>query len=312
MKTVDLATSESVLSLLGDPTRVRLLSLLVGEELTVAELTAITGLAQSRVSTHLGRLREAGLLRDRKAGASTFYRLNDGGMPVEALRVWELVRGTVDDPLLEADLARRADVLAAREGGWPDRIAGQMERHYSPGRTWEALARAFLALVEAGDVLDVGTGDGTVAELIAPRARSLTGLEKSERLLGAARARLVGAKNVTLASGDMHEMPFRDASFDLVLLLNVLAYTRTPKRVVGEAARVLRPSGRLLVTTLAPHENRDITDGYGHANAGIAPSALRRALSGAGLTPISCEVTSRERKKPHFRVITAIATKERS
>lgn len=307
----DLATSGSLLALLSDPTRVRLLSLLADEELTVAELTEITELAQSRVSTHLGRLREAGLLLDRRAGASAYYRVNELSMPEPARALWATLRAQLEDPQLASDRQRRAKVIAARDGqAWPDRIAGRMERYYSPGRTWEALTRAFLGLVRLGRVLDVGAGDGTVAELLAARAESITCIERSDRLLTAAHERLASVGNVSFVQGDMHELPFEAGRFDQVLLFNVLPYSQAPAQVIAESARVLAEGGQLLVTTLAPHRHQSITAGYGHVNRGLSAAALRKALEAAGLRVDACEITSRERRKPHFRVLTAIARKE--
>ncbi len=305
---MDLATTEGTLSLLGDPTRIRLLALLAETELTVAELCAVTSLAQSRVSTHLGKLREGGIVHDRRAGASTFYRSSDGSMPEEARALWDVLRGRVDDPLIEADRARCKEVLRARDGrGWPDTIAGQMERHYSPGRTWESLARGFLGLVSLGDVLDVGAGDGTVAELLAPRASSIACLERSEKLVAAATARLRGFAHVRVIAADMHAVPFEAGSFDQVIMLNVLQYSGDPAAALREAARVLRPRGALVATTLAPHRHRDVTEAYGHVNAGTSETALRKLLEAASLAVDFCDVTSRERRKPHFRVVTAFA-----
>ena len=143
-----LAATTDLLHLFGDPTRVRLLALLARHELTVAELTGILEVGQSRVSTHLGRLREAGLLRDRRNGASTVYALN-GAMPQDARGLWTLLERQIDDTVLASDARRCGELLRARDSGaeWPDAVAGQMERHYSPGRTWEATARAFLGLM---------------------------------------------------------------------------------------------------------------------------------------------------------------------
>jgi len=307
---VDLGQSAALLSLFGDPTRVRLLALLELEELTVAELTTITGLGQSRVSTHLGRLREAGIVRDRRAGASTYYRANEAGMPAEARRLWELLRGEVDDALLDSDRTRCESVVRARDGeGWPDAIAGRMERHYSPGRTWESLARGFLGLVRVGDVLDVGCGDGTIAQLVAPRARHVTCLDRSDKLLAAARERLAEVDHVAFELGDMHEIPFDGERFDQVLLLNVLQFSQSPAGAIAEAARVLRPGGDCTIVTLAKHRHASITETYGHLNAGLAPEELQTMLSDAGLASESCAITSRERRKPHFRVVTAFARK---
>src|SRR4051794_38763399 len=168
-----------LLRLFGDVTRVRLASLLEKDELTVAEITRVTDLPQSRVSTHLGKLREAGVLRDRRQGASTYYSMNDGAMPADVRRVWTVVTGTLDEPLLRADRERCAALVRSRESGrgWPDAVAGQMERYYSPGRTWETTARGLLGLVRLGEVLDAGSGDGALAALLAPRARHITCLD---------------------------------------------------------------------------------------------------------------------------------------
>jgi SAM-dependent methyltransferase len=298
-----------LLHLFGDPTRVRLVALLAQHELTVAELTAVTGLAQSRVSTHLGRLREAGVLRDRRQGASTVYALNDGAMPAEARTLWTFLEGEVDDAVVRAD-AQRADALVqAREQrqSWPDAVAGQMERHYSPGRTWEAVARGLLGLARLGDVLDGGSGDGVIAQLVAPRARRLTCLDRSPRVVAAARERLGSARNVDVVLGDLEAVPLADRSVDHVLLFNVLASARTPARVVGEAARVLRPGGLLALVTLAAHRHPDQTAPYGQLHPGFEPDALRRMLTRAGLAVDACAVTSRERRPPHFEVLTAFA-----
>jgi len=300
-----------VLRLFADPTRVRLAALLQRDELTVAEITRVTDLPQSRVSTHLGKLREAGVLRDRRAGASTYYSMNDGAMPGEVRKVWSVVGGALDEPLLRADRERSLAVVRARAGGegWPDAVAGQMERSYSPGRTWETTARGLLGLVRLGDVLDAGSGDGALAALLAPRARSVTCLDRSDKVLGAARRRLARLANVAFQAGDVQAMPFPDARFDQVLLFNVLVYADDPRRAVAEAARVLRPGGDLIATTLAPHAHPEITAAYGHVHAGLAPRKLAGWLAAAGLQVERSEVTSRERRAPHFEVVTAFARK---
>jgi ArsR family transcriptional regulator len=299
-----------LLRLFGDATRVRLAALLEQDELTVAEITRITDLPQSRVSTHLGKLREAGVLRDRREGASTYYSMNDGAMPAEVRRLWTVVAGDLDEPLLRADRERCAGLVRARDGGsWPDTVAGQMERYYSPGRTWEAIARGLLGFIRLGDVLDAGSGDGAVAALLAPRARSITCLDRSEKVLEAARQRLGHLPNVALVPGDLHQLPFPDARFDQVLLFHVLVYADDPGRAIAEAARVLRPGGDLVVTTLAPHNHRDTTAEYGHVHEGLPARELARWLEAAHLTVDRCEITSREKRPPNFEVVSAFARK---
>jgi len=299
-----------LLALLGDPNRVRLMALLAEEELAVSELMAITELGQSRVSTHLGRLREAGLLRDRRAGNSTFYAVAES-IPEPAARLWSTLLQELDDGVLDADRARARALREARERNlpWPDAIAGEMERHYSPGRTWEATARGLLAFVTLGDVLDVGSGDGAVAQLLAHRARSICCVDRSEHVVEAARARLSGRGNVRSQLGDMHSLPFANASFDQVLHLNTLTYSEKPRLALHEAARVLRPSGTLAVVTLAEHRQDEVTAAYGHCQSGFAPEQLRTWLLQAGLSVHLCAITSRERRPPHFQVVTVEASR---
>ncbi len=308
------AATIDLLQLFADPTRVRLVALLSRHELTVAELTGILELAQSRVSTHLGRLREAGVLRDRRAGASTFYSLNEAAMPADARRVWSLIASDLHDASLDGDGKRCEAMLAARtkQQAWPDAIAGEMERHYSPGRTWESMARALVGLARLGDVLDIGSGDGSVAQMLAPRARSITCVDQSERMIAAASERLHASPHVRCLVGDMQRLPVADASFDQVLMLHVLTSAESPARAVSEALRVLRPGGDFVLTTLDEHAHAEVTAAYHHRHAGFAPRALKALLRRAGFDVGVCEVTSRERRPPHFQVVTAFASRPRS
>lgn len=307
---LDLAATSSLLRLLSDPTRVRLLALLEREELTVAELSAVLRLAQPRVSTHLAKLKEAGLVRDRRSGVSSYYRYNTEIDPPEnALLV--ALKESVDDALLRDDEFRLPSVLArrARAEGWADTVAGDMERHYSPGRTWEALARGMLQLVETGDVLDVASGDGVLAELLAPRARSVICVDASDRVVGAARERLKPFANVDVRTGDMHALDFAAKSFDLVLLMHALTYSERPAVAVAEAARVLRRGGRLLAVTLGRHAHRTAVEPFDHCNLGFTPDALRDLARTAKLDVIACEHLTRERRPPHFEVLSLLAKK---
>ena len=299
------------LHLFGDPTRVRLLNLVAQEELTVAELTTITELQQPRVSTHLGKLREAGLVRDRKVGASTYYSVNEETMPPAARALWKLLRSQIQDDVIDSDKKRMQQLVRARDKAqsWPDAVAGQMERYYSPGRTWEATARGLIGLLKLGDVLDAGSGDGAIAQLLAPRSKSVTCFDRSERVMAAARQRLGREGNVRFAVGDLHELGFGEAQFDQVLLFNVLTYAHTPARVIAEAARVLRPGGDLVVVTLEAHQQEDVVAAYQHVNNGFSVLALKKMLQKAGLAVESCAVSSREKREPHFQVITAVAHK---
>lgn len=305
-----IAQCSDLMQLFADTTRLRLLCLLEREELTVGELTRLTKLSQSRVSTHLGKLRNAGLLRDRRARTSTYYTLDPDALTQETKRLWQQLRTNLDDPTVAADLKRRDAMLLDRtEGSWADSVAGQMERHYSPGRTWESLARSAALMLDLGDVLDVGSGDGAVAELLAPQARSVTCLDASDAVLAAAQKRLSAHSHVAFERGDMEALPFDDARFDQVLLLNVLTFATKPGQALREASRVLRPGGRLVLTTLDEHTHDEHTRAFGHRHLGFAPARLKRLLRTAGLSEIQCAVTHQERRTPHLRVVHAVATR---
>ncbi len=308
-----LAAAADLFGLVAEPTRVRLLRLLARNELSVAELVTVTDLPQSSVSTHLGKLRDAGMVRDRKNGTSTYYTLSES-MPAGARHVWDIIADHVGDKVLASDESRAASVIKARRGAFPESMAGEMERHYSPGRTWESLAFGLLGLLRLGRVLDVGCGDGAVAAMLAPRARSITCVDASERMVAAASQRLeaLGAKprSAHVLWADMHELPFEDESFDEVLLLNVLVHSDRPARAVDEAARVLAPGGDLVVVTLDAHTHSDIAQSWGHHQLGIAPAALRRMLARANLSASRCEVVTRERRAPHFGVVACYAHKK--
>ena len=308
---MSLTGTTDLVRLLGDPTRVRLLALLGAEELTVAEITRVTRLSQSRVSTHLGKLKDAGLVRDRRAGASSYYTLNAVRMPPEARDLWGLVRAAAQDPLLDQDRARVDEVVRARGGAatWADTVAGSMERHYSPGRTWEAALRGLLGLARLGSVLDIASGDCAIAELVAPRARSVTCIDNSDTVLRAGRKRLRRFFHVSFRRADMHALPFLEASFDHVLMLVCLCYADAPARAVAEAARVLRPGGTLAAVTLRKHRHKEAVARYDHVQLGFAPDELRGLFEGAGLRVGFCDVTSRERRAPHFEVLTLHAEK---
>jgi SAM-dependent methyltransferase len=307
---LDLAATSALLRLLSDPTRVRLLALLEREELTVAELSAVLRLAQPRVSTHLAKLKEADLVRDRRAGVSSYYRHN-GELDAKEGALLRALKESVDDALLRDDERRLPAALAkrARAEGWADTVAGDMERHYSPGRTWETLARGMTQLVETGDVLDIASGDGVLAELLAPRARSIVCVDASTRVVEAARQRLKTFGNVEVRVGDMHALDFADARFDLVLLMHALTYSDKPAAVIAEAARVLRRGGRVVAATLGRHAHRTAVEPFEHRNLGFTIDELHDFARKAKLEVIACERLTRERRPPHFEVLSLLARK---
>ncbi len=304
---MELSRCVETLSLLGDESRLRLCALLRDRELCVSDLVQVTGISQSRVSTHLGRLREAAIVRDRRQGAQSFYTLAFATQPESVQALLDEVTQSAD-ATLDGDRKRLAELEAERRGG----VAGpgdDLERYYSPGRTWRSLTAGMAALLELGDVLDVGSGDGAAAAAIAPYCRSLTCVDINARQIDAARDRLARFVHVTVDVADAEELPYSAARFDTVLMFHTLTYTERPLRALAECARVLRPGGKLVVLCLDQHQQPEVTTPYGELHQGFSTASVSRLLEQAGLRVQTAEVACREVKKPRLDVVLAVANK---
>lgn len=286
-------TADGALSFLkasADPTRLRLLALLSAGEATVGEMVEVLGQSQPRVSRHLRILHAARLVSHFRDGQWVYYRLD----PVQALaelveRVLAFARA--GDEAIAADQARMHDIRRQRER-YAFAAPSGPRRWAEPaaGRPGEQLLRQglddILGPQAVGDVLDIGVGAGALLGLLAPRARSAVGLDISRGMRVLARSRLqqAGLAHCTIRAGDMHALDFPDLSFDLVVLDEVLAHSGAPQQVVAEAARVLRPTGRLLVLDrIRPAALR--LPGAADAPAGLFENQLAVMLRTAGLRP---------------------------
>ncbi|TPV92808.1 MAG: metalloregulator ArsR/SmtB family transcription factor [Myxococcales bacterium FL481] len=303
-----LGTYAEVLTLLGDENRLRLCVLLLNRELCVSDLVRVTGLAQPRVSTHLSRMREAGLLRHRRSGSQTFYGLSREALTDTLLKVLGDVASS-SDVTTRADRERLHELDAKRRDGLPESVVLELDRDYSPGRTWQSLALGHAALLRLGNVLDVGSGDGTAASVLAPYCRSLTCIDTDARAIGVARDRLGRHGSVSAQVADVHALPFHDGSFDDVVFLHTLTFVADPPRALAECARVLRPGGRIVLLCLDHFDAGDLKAHYGMRHPGFTSDQLRSMLSDAGLHVVNAEVACREAKKPHLRVVLALAEK---
>lgn len=303
-----LSAYAEALSLLGDENRLRLCALLSERELCVSDLVRVTGMPQSRVSMHLARMRNAGVLRHRRSGTQTFYGLVREGLN-DTVR--DVLREVADcaDRALQEDRERLAQLEAERRGDLPASALLELDRDYAPGRTWQSLTLGAAALLRLGDVLDVGCGDGTVASVLAPRCRRLRCIDVDPRSVAAARSRLSTHAHVQAMVADAHDLPFPAASFDDVLLFHTLTYASDPARVLAQCARVLRPGGRVVILCLDRYESTELDATYGLRHPGFSPQQLTPMLRDAELTDIHAEVACREAKKPHLRVVLAQADK---
>lgn len=305
---MNLGQTLETLQVLGDESRLRLCVLLAGRELCVSDLVRVTGISQSRVSTHLGRLRDAGMVRDRRHGAQCFYSLAQDALSSSVKAVLDET-ADANDPTVIGDRSRLKELEAERRQGLPEFALDDLERDYSPGRTWQSLALAMAACLELGDVLDVGSGDGAAAATFAPYCRSLTCIDTNARLIEKTRERLAHLKHTRAQVADVHQLPFAEASFDRVLMLHTLTYAEDPPSALAECARVLRPAGRFVLLCLAAHQQREVTARFGERHAGFSPAALGSLIKRAGLLATSPQIICREARKPHLEVVLAIGQK---
>jgi ubiquinone/menaquinone biosynthesis C-methylase UbiE/DNA-binding transcriptional ArsR family regulator len=276
----------------GDPTRLRLLLLLREAELAVSELIEIVGQSQPRVSRHLKLLGEAGLLERFKEGSWVFYRAADRGKGAELGRA---LAALADPSLIETDRARLAHVRESRAAAAATYFkanAGEWERIralHAPEKDVEAAIVRRLTAKPIDDLLDAGTGTGRMLELLAPHARRAMGIDISPEMLAIARDRLARQHmpQVQVRLGDIYRLPFsgggRESGFDAVLFHQVLHYLDDPGAAVSEAARVMRPGGRLLIADFAPHGLEFLREDYAHRRLGFSDREVKGWLDAAAL-----------------------------
>jgi len=312
---------DPLLRALADPTRLRIMRLLSAMELAVGELAQVLGQSQPRVSRHVRILCDAGLAERRKEGSWVFLRTavsEASAPPLGAAAAHLLSIAERDDSAFAArcaeDRRHLAAIRSAREAtaqAWFARNAEEWDRlrvlHTPDGPVEAALAQA-LGQNDLGRFLDIGTGTGRMAELFAPHAGHVTGLDKSPEMLRIARARLqnLPAGSVDLVQGDFTALPFAEASFDTVLFHQVLHYAQEPEAVLAEAARVARPGARIAVVDFAAHDREELRSQHAHARLGFSDEQMLALLSEAGFaahapvalpgTPLTVKIWTGERR----------------
>lgn len=274
----------------GEETRLRILSLLSEGELTVTELMTILGQSQPRVSRHLKLLVEAGLVDRHREGAWAFFRLADSAIAL-AIRDGVVARLEPADAILGGDRRRLEAVRAERREHAAAYFAqhasewGRIRALHVPEARVESAVLAMLGEKRFDSVLDLGTGTGRMLEMLAPQTTRAVGLDVSPAMLGIARVNLdaAGLRQVQLRQGDAYALPADLNGFDLVILHQVLHYLDDPARAVREAARALRPGGRLMVVDFAPHGEESLRSLHAHRRLGFSESEVNAYLAEAGL-----------------------------
>jgi ubiquinone/menaquinone biosynthesis C-methylase UbiE/DNA-binding HxlR family transcriptional regulator len=302
------------LRVLGDTNRLRMLLLLVREELSVAELQEILGMGQSTISTHLAQLKHAGLVEDRRAGKNIWYRSKSEGEVLSQLLASlqqapeELPEARHDQAALELVLRKRQDKTRA----FFDDMAGRLGREYVPGRSWKSIAEALLQLLPPMVIADLGAGEGAFSLLLAQRAQQVIAVDNSDKMveLGAALAQKQGVAALEYRKGDLEAVPIADGSVDLALFSQSLHHALHPQRAVAEAWRILKPGGRIMVLDLVQHRFAEARELYADVWLGFSEVELEMLLSKAGFGTVHTSVVHKETEAPFFQTVLASGIKE--
>ena len=300
-----------ILRVVADPNRLRILLLLKGEELSVAELQEILVMGQSTISTHLSQLKQAGLVEDRRAGKSSLYRLTPAeGSPLEQI----LAEARAEIPESSSDQAAMRRVLRKRQDkmrAFFDSVAGRLGKNYVPGKSWKSVAEALLRLMPPMTIADLGAGEGSFALLLAERATKVIAVDTSAKMLEVGRDQALrnGVKNVEFRHGDMEEIPIADAEVDLVFFSQSLHHALHPERALQDAHRILVPGGRIVILDLARHRFEEARELYADEWLGFSEADLEAMLERAGFTSVSTSVGDKEPEATQFQTLLAVAHK---
>ena len=295
---------------LSDPTRLRIVALLEKDELSVNELQEITRLGQSRISTHLGLLADCALVKSRREGKRTFYKLNPQADSVASEFIQLAIRGAKELAEHGGDQINLKRVLARRKEQaqvFFNQVAGRFDRVYGPGRSWQAFGHLLLRILPPLVVADLGAGEGLLSELLARRCKKVIAVDNSEKIVafGAAKAKKNGLKNLEFRQGDLQNPPIEANSVDLVILSQALHHAADPAAALASAAKLLKPNGQILLLDLLKHNFDKARELYGDRWLGFAESDLHRWLETAGFKKIEISIVAAEEQPPHFQTILA-------
>ena len=310
-----MASIVKTLRAVADPNRLRILLLLGGEELSVAELQEILVMRQSTISTHLSQLKQAGLVEDRRTGKSNLYRLTNsatssGGGVLDGL----LKQAREDIPESGPDQAAMRSVLKKRQDkmrSFFDSVAGRLGRDYVPGKSWKSLAETLLRLMPPMVIADLGAGEGAFALLLAQQAKKVIAVDSSAKMIEVGREQALrhGVENVEYRLGDMEEIPIGDGEVDLVFFSQSLHHALHPERAVEDVWRILKPGGRIVILDLVKHRFEEARELYADEWLGFSETEVEAMLEKSGFLSVQTSVVHKEPETPQFQTLLVVGNK---
>jgi ArsR family transcriptional regulator len=279
------------LTVLSDAIRVRMLAVLEGRELTVTELCDVVQLPQSTVSRHLKTLADGDWVTSRRDGTRRLYTLPLDDLDSSARQLWQVVRDqaassatlTHDDRRLKQVLARRrtqSEAFFSSSAGQWDRLREDL---FGPTSHLQAL----IGLLDPNLVVgDLGCGTGTVTQCLSQFSQRIIAVDASKEMLEAARENLGGQQHIEFRQGALEKLPIETGELDVALMMLVLHHLPEPRRVIAEAARALKPGGRVLIFDMLPHEREEYRQTMGHVWLGFNEREMTQWLQAAGFKEI--------------------------
>ena|ERR1017187_5520790 len=310
-----MASIVKTLRAVADPNRLRILLLLGGEELSVAELQEILVMRQSTISTHLSQLKQAGLVEDRRTGKSNLYRLTNSATSSGVGVLDGLLKQAREDiPESGPDQAAMRSVLKKRQDkmrSFFDSVAGRLGRDYVPGKSWKSLAETLLRLMPPMVIADLGAGEGAFALLLAQQAKKVIAVDSSAKMIEVGREQALrhGVENVEYRLGDMEEIPIGDGEVDLVFFSQSLHHALHPERAVEDVWRILKPGGRIVILDLVKHRFEEARELYADEWLGFSETDVEAMLEKSGFRSVQTSVVHKEPETPQFQTLLVVGNK---
>jgi len=302
---------------LTDPTRLRLLRLVERQELSVAELCEVLQMPQSTVSRHLKVLTDQGWASCRRHGTTNLYRSMVDDLEPAVRKLWALTRQQTDQwdqvGKDQLRLARRLEQRKSRSQAFFASTASQWDKLRVELYGQSCILEAFVAMLPSDWMIaDLGCGTGHLTAQLASSVRRVIGVDHSAAMLKAARKRTAHLDNVELRRGDLEAVPIDDGSCDAVVLMLVLTYVSRPIQALAQAARILRPGGKVVVVDLLGHDRESFRQRMGQHTLGFEIADMEKGFLKAGLIEPQCRalVSEPQAKGPDLMLATAIRAPE--